>query len=140
MNTLIIQTRCLLSQYNLEAVQSRVVHAIIDRLHLVHDSMVLLELASTIFEWCPHCDAPLRKVIVRHIQARLPIIFNEPEAKEELAKDPNVYMAVLESFSDLVKNKKVRVYTSSYTSHTVLLMPLNGPRKAASMSSRNSSR
>lgn len=99
-------------QYDLETVKCRVAATFIDRLPLLHDPLVLLDLAGFIFDNCPERDCGLREVMVRTIQARLPEILTNNAAKEELVSDRFVLMAVLDGFAGLVKSGDLAIAMS----------------------------
>jgi len=115
-----------IDQYNVDAIKHRAAEAFVDRLQLIHDPLVILDLASCIYDCCPMNDLGLRSTIIAYVMARFPAIHKDPNAKEELLQSPTVLDALHGRFSDIVAQGVLQINTKS---SSLLLTPPPSPVK-----------
>lgn len=77
-----------------------IANTFIDRVHFVEPE-TLVDLAKTILRDLPENDRGLRKSIVRYITTRLPNIFRDQEALEDLFADPAMSAELLRYFAEM---------------------------------------
>lgn len=81
-------------QYNLEKVKTKVVKAIIDRLSFIQDPLIIVDLATCVFDdQTPQVDRGLRKAIIGQIHTRLPAILNDETAWQEYSENKAILKA-----------------------------------------------
>ncbi|KAI4941630.1 hypothetical protein J4E91_010661 [Alternaria rosae] len=78
-------------KYNLENIKRRAAEAIIDRLPLITDPLMIVDLATYIYhDQCPENDRGLRKAIIECVRIRMPAILEDESAWEEFLENKNV--------------------------------------------------
>ncbi|KAI4639122.1 uncharacterized protein J4E78_011010 [Alternaria triticimaculans] len=81
-------------KYNLEPIKRRAAEAIIDRLPFITDPLMIVDLATCIYDdQCPEDDRGLRKAIIECVRMRMPAILQDESAWEEFSENKNVLRA-----------------------------------------------
>ncbi|KAF1931493.1 uncharacterized protein M421DRAFT_417262 [Didymella exigua CBS 183.55] len=82
-------------KYGLEKDKTKVVKAIIDRLPFVQDSLIIVDLATYVYDdQTPQVDCGLRKAIIQQIYIRLPPILSDKKAWQEYSENRAVSKAL----------------------------------------------
>ncbi|KAF3051363.1 hypothetical protein E8E11_010392 [Didymella keratinophila] len=81
-------------KYNLEKVKTKVVKAIVDRLPFIQDPLIIVDLATCVFDdQTPQVDRGLRMAIIGQIYTRMPAILNGETAWQEYSENKAVLKA-----------------------------------------------